>query len=183
VSDKTAQSEQNVVADDAISSRYAELLSARQNLGGESGDEDRGVLHQLILFKLSSKRVAMAIEHLREVVPLPKIGGITPIPTAPEYVMGLGNLRGRVLTLIDLHGYLGMGRVTNSELAKVLVVYEGKEQLGILVEEVEDIVEASDRDIHPGEPSLHPDLKNLLDAEVMRDGGLTPMVDLTRMLR
>lgn len=64
----------------------------------------------------------------------------TPLPHAPPHVLGMINLRGAILPVIDLGSLLGLGATTVSPSAVVMVAQIGSEQMGLLVDAVCDIV-------------------------------------------
>ena len=78
-----------------------------------------------------------------------KIGRITTIPCCPSHVMGNMNLRGEILTLIDIRQPLNLGIKNNLPLAKAVVVEVGEIIVGIAVEEVFDVIDFSPEEIKP----------------------------------
>lgn len=74
---------------------------------------------------------------------------ITPIPHAPCAVRGVINLRGEVVTVIDLCRVLGLPPGKESRLARNIIVNEGGEQMGFLVDSVADVITCSSDDIDP----------------------------------
>ena len=66
--------------------------------------------------------------------------GVTPVPQAPSQVCGVINLRGEVVTVIDLRNVLGMGRTEITRNTRTVVVNSGNEEIGMLVDSVADVV-------------------------------------------
>ena len=69
----------------------------------------------------------------------------TEVPHAPDYVLGIMNLRGRIVTIIDLGKKLGLGDSKVSESSRIIIVNSKEEQIGLLVDRITDVV-ASDWD-------------------------------------
>lgn len=67
---------------------------------------------------------------------------LTPVPHAPEVVRGVINLRGEVVTVIDLRTVLGLGETAISKSARNIVVNSKGEQIGLLVDRIADVVRA-----------------------------------------
>src|SRR6516164_1460462 len=64
----------------------------------------------------------------------------TPLPHAPPHVLGMINLRGSILPVIDLGSLLGIGETTVSASSVVMVAQIGDNQVGLLVDAVCDIL-------------------------------------------
>jgi purine-binding chemotaxis protein CheW len=100
-----------------------------------SGDEE-----QLVSFKLGKGTFAVKVANVREIV---KVQDITRIPKMPEYVEGVMNLRGQITTVIDLKKRFNIetgddkGRTAQS---RIIVAEIGDNQLGIVVDSVEDVM-------------------------------------------
>ena len=65
---------------------------------------------------------------------------VTPVPQAPPQVRGVINLRGEVVTVIDLGKALDMGRTEINPNTRTVVVNSGGEEIGMLVDRVADVV-------------------------------------------
>lgn len=76
----------------------------------------------------------------------------TVVPLSSDEVAGLINLRGRIITAIDMRKLLGLGdRETNTE-AKIVVVHDDSEVVGIIVDDVGDVYKVK-RDFYEDTPS------------------------------
>ena len=91
--------------------------------------------HRLLLFVVSGRVYACAIEPVREIIPVRKA---TRLPGAPDYVCGLINLRGSIVTVIDLGARLGESTDCRTEGSIILVDHGGK-TVGLAVDEVRDV--------------------------------------------
>jgi purine-binding chemotaxis protein CheW len=77
---------------------------------------------------------ALAVESVREIA---KLGAITPVPGAPAEVLGVWNLRGDVMAVVDLATLLGLGR--EDEPGRIIVAEQGDLRAGLAVESVVDV--------------------------------------------
>ena len=99
---------------------------------------------RLLLWRAGETRCAAPIERLREVLPaLP----ITMLPGAPESVLGVANVRGTLITVVDGRRLLGEADDLAPD-ATVLVDLGGR-QIGLAVDTVEDLVEVEDSELRP----------------------------------
>jgi purine-binding chemotaxis protein CheW len=92
----------------------------------------------LVTFCLAGQLCGLPVEAVRDVLRAPCI---SPIPLAPPEIAGSLNLRGRIVTAIDLHRRLGLPAAGSTDAAGVCVVAElGGELYALLVDQVGDVV-------------------------------------------
>ena len=75
---------------------------------------------------------------------------ITPVPLAPDYVLGIMNLRGRIVTVIDLSRKLGFRKSKIHRASRIIIVRWQNEYTGLPVDKVTEILAIDSREI--GEP-------------------------------
>jgi purine-binding chemotaxis protein CheW len=83
------------------------------------------------------------------------VGELTPVRHAPEYVAGIRNLRGRIITVIDLCVRLGLGCIEIGSDSRILIADWKGEPVGLLVNQVADAVALGSGDLEPAPPNLH----------------------------
>ena len=93
----------------------------------------------LLIARLAGRRIAFPASDVEAVV---ELEGLTPAPGALPHVAGLSALRSRVLTVIDGRAALEHGSDRAVELREAIVVPSGGHTYALLVDEVEDVVEA-----------------------------------------
>lgn len=91
----------------------------------------------------------------QQVQEVAKVGDLTRVHHAPADVVGIRNLRGRIVTVIDLRTRLELGKVTPSPENRLLIVDGHGEPLGLLVDRVADTFTARLEDLAPPPPNLH----------------------------
>jgi purine-binding chemotaxis protein CheW len=96
-----------------------------------------GPKRQLITFRLGDRLLGIPIEAVCEIL---RVGEITPVPDAPGVVRGVVNLRGAVVTVVDLRAVLEMGAAEIGPRTRMIVVTSGDEIIGLLVDRVADVV-------------------------------------------
>jgi purine-binding chemotaxis protein CheW len=79
----------------------------------------------------------------------------TPVPHAPPQVRGVINLRGEVVTVMDLRTILGLDRIDISKQARNVIVHSRAEQIGLLVDRVADTVCTTAEAIEPVPANIH----------------------------
>ena len=95
---------------------------------------------------LNSECLCVELEAVRE---FSRIHNFTPVPCCPEHIAGNMNLRGNVLTVIDIRGLLNMQAGKISESKKVIVADAGEFSIGIIIDEILDVISLNASDIVP----------------------------------
>lgn len=92
----------------------------------------------LLLFTLGGESYGFPLGRVREVV---KPAPITPVPSIPEHILGVMNLRGEILPVLDPKRLLGLGAGTPTPEGRIIVVRAPGMVAGFLVDGVEDAIE------------------------------------------
>ncbi|MBI4864945.1 MAG: purine-binding chemotaxis protein CheW [Candidatus Riflebacteria bacterium] len=149
---------------DQILKDRAELLAA------QPASEHLGEMLELVSFAVAGERYALSVDEIREIQP---ISEVTPIPCVPRFVRGLMNLRGGLLTVIDLHEFLSIRRPGMRDASRVIVLASDDLEVGLAVREVFDLVRVAAGGVLP--PLVAP---GGIDGKFLR--GMLP--DLTLVL-
>lgn len=99
---------------------------------------------QLATFYLGDMLLGVDIH---EVAEINRVQEMTPVPHAPPAICGVINLRGEVVTVIDLRTVLGLPRQPITDQTRTLVVNSRGEQIGLLVDRIADVVLANTDEI------------------------------------
>lgn len=78
-----------------------------------------------------------------------KLMDMTTVPQAPDYVVGILNLRGQIVTIIDLGKKLNLGKSERSDMSRNIIVNAKDEYIGLLVSRISDVVEAQWDKVEP----------------------------------
>ncbi|MBU1138081.1 MAG: chemotaxis protein CheW [Proteobacteria bacterium] len=92
---------------------------------------------ELATFYVGDALCGMDILQIQEIN---KLMMMTKVPQAPEYVLGILNLRGQIVTVIDLGKKLGMGETEASPDARNVIVNSTGSSVGLLVKKIGDVV-------------------------------------------
>ncbi len=101
---------------------------------------------QLVVFLLAREWYGVEITKVREVT---KVGKITYLPSCPEHIAGIVNLRGYILSVTDLKPILGLPHEELTEKARIIAVESGIFETGFLVDEVVESIEVPLSKIEP----------------------------------
>jgi len=100
-------------------------------------DDDQMQKLEVVIITIQNERFALLMSEIKE---FSKLSGYTRIPCCPGFVVGSMNLRGDLLTLFDIGHLLGLSGNSEWQEGKVVVYEYQSLLLGILVNEVLDIV-------------------------------------------
>lgn len=96
-------------------------------------DADAEVVSEVLAFVLADERYALPLSSVREILKMP---AVTEVPRAPQHVLGIISVRGRITTVVDLRRRLRMPESPLTKATRVLLVDDGREILGFLVDRV-----------------------------------------------
>lgn len=99
-----------------------------------------------LTFSLLENRYAIEIDQIREIL---RPCEPTPVPGAPDWALGVINLRGAIVTVLSLHRLLGRSIPAATEAQRVLVTDVTGEPIGLTVDAVGDVWNAPDRLFEP----------------------------------
>ena len=122
-------------------SSQTELKSAAKQSG--SGKEGK-----YLTFALASEEYGIGVMKVKEIIGLMPV---TPVPRTPDFVLGVINLRGKVIPIIDLRLRFGMESVESTDRTCVIVVEisgpSGPVMVGVVVDSVSDVLNIKEDDI------------------------------------
>jgi purine-binding chemotaxis protein CheW len=98
---------------------------------------ERRIVARTLLFRVAGRIYGCDIDAVREIIPYRRA---TRLPGAPPYVQGLVNLRGTIVTVIDLGTRLDPSRPHSSDAeGSIILVEHGTRAVGVAVDEVMDV--------------------------------------------
>jgi len=107
---------------------------------------------------------------------------LTPVHEAPDYVRGIINLRGNIVTVIDLRRRLGLESISLQPSTRNVIVKLDREMVGLLVDAVDDIVEVEQADIRPTPAHLAKDLGDAFEGVIQLGDELVAILELNYLL-
>ena len=132
---------------------------------------------QLATFWLDGDLFGVEVEHVQEVL---RSQSITRVPLAPPAVAGLINLRGQVVTAIELRERLGRGPRAEGEEPVVIVVRLHGEAVSLLVDSIADVVDVDVRDFEAPPDTLDGAGRDLILGAYKLAGQLLLALDVNR---
>jgi purine-binding chemotaxis protein CheW len=105
----------------------------------------------------------------------------TPLPHAPAHVLGMINLRGSILPVIDLGSLLGIGETPVSASSVVMVAQIGENQVGLLVDAVCDILMVTENMLQEP-PNVGERVREFVSGVMTTDQGIVTLLCLDNVM-
>lgn len=134
---------------------------------------------QWVTFKLDDEIYGINVMQVQEVLPMTEIA---PVPGAPPYVMGIINLRGNVVTVIDTRMRFGLEQKTPEDGDRIVVVETEDQVAGIVVDGVAEVTYVRESEVDTAPNVGNDDAARYIWGVVSRDDSLTILVDVDRLL-
>lgn len=129
---------------------------------------------QLCTFRLGNLLLGMPVTDVAEVV---RGGIVTPVPLAPTAVLGLLNLRGQIVPVVDARHRFGLPPGVADDEATHIIVRRRDEYISLLVDRVAEVLTLSEHEREEVPESVNPHIRKLLTASYQRPGALLLVLD------
>ena len=149
------------------------LLSADKN--ADSNDE----VLQWVTYKLEDETYGINVMQVQEVL---RYTEIAPVPGAPSYVLGIINLRGNVVTVIDTRSRFGLMSAEVTDNSRIVIIEAEKQVIGILVDSVAEVVYLRSSEIDSAPNIGTEESAKFIQGVSNREGELLILVDLNKLL-
>ncbi|CAH9054436.1 Chemotaxis protein CheW [Pseudoalteromonas holothuriae] len=149
------------------------LLSADKN--ADSNDE----VLQWVTYKLEDETYGINVMQVQEVL---RYTEIAPVPGAPAYVLGIINLRGNVVTVIDTRARFGLVSSEVTDNSRIVIIEAEKQVIGILVDSVAEVVYLRSSEIDSAPNIGTEESAKFIQGVSNREGELLILVDLNKLL-
>lgn len=143
---------------------------------GQEEEETHEVYETWVEFRLDQELFALPVSQVREIL---RVRAVTPVPHPPFPVIGVINLRGRAVPLLDLRARLALPTPPPTTESRIVLVESQKRRIGLLVDSVERVAQLAQSAIQPsGTAAEPPEIRGLH----LADGRRTRLLDLTAVL-
>lgn len=152
--------------DSILRSRAKALARKAEDVGTEEAFE-------VVEFLLAHEKYAVASGYVREIYPLLEL---TPIPCAPRFVLGIINVRGQIISVIDIKKFFDLPEKGITDLNKVIILHSGEMEFGILADSILGVRNVRQSELEMSLPTLTGVREEYLmgvtkDREVILDAG------------
>ena len=153
------------------------MSEERRNSSSKAGENDEVL--QWVTFKLENEVYGVNVMQVQEVL---RYSEIAPVPGAPKYVLGIINLRGNVVTVIDTRSRFGLNSADITDNTRVIVIESENQVIGILVDSVAEVVYLKASEIDETPNVGNDESAKFIQGVSNREGELLILVDLDKLL-
>lgn len=127
------------------------LLARARLLAQEPEQEETAEQIEVVTFLLAHETYGIETAFVREVYPLKDL---TPLPCTPAFVAGIVNVRGQVMSVVDIKKFFELPEQGLTDLNKVVILSDGIMEFGILADAIVNVRNIPLREIQPALPTL-----------------------------
>ncbi|MDH3326672.1 MAG: chemotaxis protein CheW [Gammaproteobacteria bacterium] len=132
-----------------------------------------------VTFEMDKESYGISVSQVHEVL---RFTEIAPVPGAPSFIIGIINLRGNVVTVIDTRSRFGLAPKEVSDSSRIIINEIEGQQVGILVDSVAEVVDIYSSDIEPAPNVGNEDTSRYIQGVTSLDGDLLIIIDLSKLL-
>ncbi len=136
-------------------------------------------LVQWVTFRLAEELYGINVMQVQEVL---RVSEIAPVPGAPHYVLGIINLRGNVVTVIDTRIRLGLSTAEVTDSTRIVIIETARHVVGILVDCVAEVVDVNSNEVESAPNVGSDESSNYIQGVVSQEEELLILVDLNKLL-
>jgi len=141
--------------------------------------EENDPILQWVTYQLESETYGINVMQVQEVL---RITEIAPVPGAPDYVIGIINLRGNVVTVIDTRRRFGLTSKESDDHTRIIIVEVNGNVIGMLVDSVAEVVYLHQSEIDSAPNVSSDDSSRFIQGVCSRDENLLILVDVDKFL-
>lgn len=142
-------------------------------------DADDAASQLVSTFLVGDELLGVQTTHVQEIV---RYRGVTPVHNAPSFILGVVNLRGKIVTVFDLATRTGLGTLRAASDARIIILDWNDEHVGLLVDEVIDVFPVDPSQIAAPPANLDPDHAAFISGVLQHDAHLIPILDVDAVL-
>jgi purine-binding chemotaxis protein CheW len=131
-------------------------------------------------FRIGEETFAVPIALVHEIVRVPEI---TAVPDSPDYVEGVINLRGKIVSVIDLRKRFGEKEIRRNKKNRILVTDVDGKLVGLIVDAASEVLKIPETEVEPPPPVFDEKDVNYVTGLGKLRGRLIILIDLTKVLQ
>lgn len=134
---------------------------------------------ELVAFRAGAQDFCLDISYVREIR---SWSPATILPHAPDFVLGVINLRGAIVPIVDFASRLGLGATLPSERHVIVIAVVGLQTVGFLVESVADIIGVAPSSIQPTPEVTSKSTIMFIKGVIAIDDRMLRLIDISTIL-
>ena len=135
---------------------------------------------RVLVFSLGRENYCVDVRQAKEVMKMPET---TRVPNVPAFVLGVANLRGEIISILDIHYFFGLEPQGKSQEVRVIVTDLTGEAVGLRVDRVKDTIEIDEDDVQVPLATLKGNLAAYTKGQVARGEEILIFLDFQTVLQ
>lgn len=144
------------------------------------GEQKAKETERFLLFQLSAEFYCVPIQQVKEVVTAPDL---TRVPLAPEFVIGIMDLRGEIISVLDVRGFFGLTAVEKQDAVRIIVTDVAGSLAGIITDRIEGTLELTKNQIQPPLATVKEELRRYTIGQAQKNNAIITILDLEKVFR
>lgn len=134
---------------------------------------------RVLSFSLGAEHYCVDITDAKEVF---KPVSVTKVPNSPQFVVGVTNLHGDIVPLIDIRYFLGMEKKEGLEATKAIVTDISGSLIGVMVDDVDEVLEIEEESVQPPLATIKGRLADFTKGQIELGKSILVLLDLKTIL-
>ena len=145
----------------------------------QAAENTKDEIIQWVTFRLDNEKYGIRVMQVQEVL---RMTEIAPVPGAPDFVLGIINLRGNVVTVIDSRKRFGLSVAEADDSTRIVIIEADSHVVGILVDSVAEVVDLRTSEIDAAPNVGNDDSSKYIQGVSSKDKELLILVDVNKLL-
>lgn len=133
---------------------------------------------RFLFFKLSAEYYCAPIAQIKEVTAVPEM---TRVPLMPEFIVGVINLRGEIISVLDIRSFFGLSEIEKTTDARLIVCDVAGSLAGIIIDKIEGTVTIEKEAIQPPLATLKEELRRYTTGQAPIGQVIATILDLEKI--
>jgi len=151
-------------------------MSSPQKIQAESTND---LVLQYVTFRLAEETYGINVMMVQEVL---RYSEIAPVPGAPDYVLGIINLRGNVVTVIDTRQRFGLPASEVTDSTRIMIIEADQQVVGIMVDSVAEVVYLKQSEIETAPNVGNDESAKFIQGVCNKNNELLILVELDKLM-
>jgi len=161
---------------------FKELLEKQEQLKKnkvEAADEKEREITKVLTFHIDNQVYGIEIPYVMEIIGVPHI---TAVPGVPSYIKGIINVRSKVLPVVSIRSRFGRAEIPYNEHTCTIIVYIDDVQVGIIVDEVLEVLSVSQKHIAKSPESISVNSNRFIKYLLEMPDGIKLVLDINKLV-
>ena len=145
----------------------------------QAAESENNEVIQWVTFRLDGEIYGIKVMQVQEVL---RVSEIAPVPGSPDYVMGIINLRGNVVTVIETRKRFGLAQGEIDDASRIVIIESDENVVGMLVDSVAEVVDLKQSEIESSPNVGNEESAKYIEGVATHNNNLLILVDINKLL-